>query len=87
MSEGCLLWHPRYCGRDTTREPYKGPLTPSKKQAARLIRQVLCINLGRICAALSVRSWEIYRPLAASRNWQTQGCPSPSMIAASYKPR
>jgi hypothetical protein len=27
---------------------YKGPLTPSKKRAARLIRQALCINLGSI---------------------------------------
>jgi hypothetical protein len=33
---------------------YEVPLTPSKKRAARLIRQALCINLGRIFAALSV---------------------------------
>ena len=63
MSEGCLLWHSRHCGRDTTGVLYKGPLTPSEKRAARLIRQALCINLGRIFAALSVRSWEILRYL------------------------
>jgi hypothetical protein len=39
MSEGCLLWHSRHCGRDTTGVLYKGPLTPSTKRAARLIRQ------------------------------------------------
>ena len=33
MSEGGLLWHSRYCGRDTTGVLYKGPLTPSKKRA------------------------------------------------------
>jgi hypothetical protein len=58
MSEGCLLWHSRHCGRDTTGVLYKGPLTPSEKRAARLIRQALCINLDRIFAALSVRSWQ-----------------------------
>jgi hypothetical protein len=51
MSEGCLLWHSRYCGRDTTGVLYKVPLTPSKKRAARLIRQALEINLGRIFTA------------------------------------
>src|ERR1700680_1944409 len=69
MSEGCLLWHSRHCGRDTTGVLYKGPLTPSEKRAARLIRQALRINLGRICAALSVRSWEIYRPSSSVRSW------------------
>jgi hypothetical protein len=34
----------------------RAPLTPSKKRAARLIRQALRINVGRIFAALSVRS-------------------------------
>ncbi len=58
MSEGCLLWHSRHCGRDTTGVLYKGPLTPSKKRAARLILQALCVNLGRIFAAPSFR-WEI----------------------------
>ncbi len=38
---------------------YKGPLTPSKKASARLIRQALCINLGSIFAALNVCRWEI----------------------------
>jgi hypothetical protein len=56
MSGGSLLWHSRHGGRDTTGVLYKGPLTPSKKRAARLIRQALCINLGSIFAALSVRS-------------------------------
>jgi hypothetical protein len=69
MSEGCLLWHSRHCGRDTTGVLYKGPRTPSKKRAARLIRQALCINLGRIFAALSVRSWEIYRPSSSVGSW------------------
>ncbi len=50
---------------------YEGPLTPSKKRAARLIRQALCINLGRIFAALSVRSWETYRPSSSVRSWPT----------------
>jgi hypothetical protein len=66
MSGGSLLWHSRDCGRDTTGVLYKGPLTLSKKRAARLIRQALCINLGSIFAALSVRSWEIYRPSVRS---------------------
>ena len=39
MSEGRLLWHSRHCGRVTTGVPYKGPLTPSTKRAARLIRR------------------------------------------------
>jgi hypothetical protein len=69
MSEGCLLWHSRHCGRDTTGVLYKGPLTPSKKRAARLIRQALCINLGSIFAALSVRSWEIYRLSSSVHSW------------------
>jgi hypothetical protein len=52
MSDGCLLWHSRHRGRDTTDVPYKGPLTPSKKRAARPIQQARCINLGSIFAAL-----------------------------------
>ena len=48
---------------------YEGQLTPFKKRAARLIRQALCINLGRIFTALSVHSWEIYRPSSSVRSW------------------
>jgi hypothetical protein len=68
MSGGSLPWHSRHCGRDTTGVLYEGPLAPSKKRAARLIRQLLCINLGSIFAALSVRSWEIYRPSSSVRS-------------------
>ena len=68
MSGGSLLWHSRHCGRDTTGVLYNGALTPSKKRAARLIRQALCINLGSIFAGLSVPSWEIYRPSSSVRS-------------------
>ena len=83
MSEGCLLWHSRYCGRDTTRALYKGPFTPSKKRASRLIRQALCINLGRIFAALSVRSWEIYRPSSSVPSWPLTAAALSSVLADS----
>src|ERR1700730_15021783 len=69
MSASSLLWHSRHCGRDTTDVLYEDRLTPSKKRPARLIRQALCINLGSIFAALSVRSWEIYRPSSSVRSW------------------
>ena len=62
---------------------YKGPLTPSKKRAARLIRQALCINLGRIFAALSVRSWEIYRPSSSVPSWPLTAAALSSVLADS----